>query len=219
MILSISSPLAQVTALARIYKNLLRERRFTFLALLILVFVGAVVDSIGVALVMPLLAAFQNGVVTTPLGLEAMTRWTENSVAGIAALVGAVFVLKNLLALTRIRGTLVFTYGLWRQWVERIVRNVVHGPVLTTEVQKPGAPSFDCSHPEFAIDHWNPAALRVRGFGSYAHLRLLYTLVGFLAHHPGVNGALRCLRPVRLAPPNSIGSRGWRAPSSWEQGL
>ena len=139
MILSISSTLAQVTALARIYKNLLRERRFTFLALLILVFVGAVVDSIGVALVMPLLAAFQNGVVTTPLGLEAMTRWTENSVAGIAALVGAVFVLKNLLVLTRIRGTLAFTYGLWRQWVERIVRNVVHGPVLTTEVQKPGA--------------------------------------------------------------------------------
>ena len=69
----------------------------------------------------------------------AVTRWTENSVAGIAALLGAVFVVKNLLALARIRGTLAFTYGMWRQWVERIVRNVVHGPVLTTEAQKPGA--------------------------------------------------------------------------------
>ena len=139
MILFLSSTLAQLTALARIYKDLLRERRFTFLALLILALIGATFDSIGVALVMPLLAALQNGVVTTPLGLEAMTRWTENSVVGIAAIVGAVFVVKNLLALARIRGTLAFTYGMWRQWVERIVRNVVHGPVLTTEALKPGA--------------------------------------------------------------------------------
>jgi ABC-type multidrug transport system fused ATPase/permease subunit len=132
----------QIREILRTYRALLGDRFGSFLLLCLAVLIGVVLDSLGIALVMPLVAALQGtegasrslGWLSRPLAAHPLT-----ALMAIASLVAAVYLAKNLLVLLRTRKTLDLLYGLWQRWIESIVRNLLQAPVATYEREKPGA--------------------------------------------------------------------------------
>ena len=131
---------AQLRNLATQCGALLLDRKMSFAALGCLVLMGTVFESIGIGLVMPLIASLQ--------GQESsLARWFEGvpilgelrPVVLMALLVAAAFVLKGAAALLRIRWSLTLVYGLWQRWVNQIVEGILFSPLETLGKHKSGA--------------------------------------------------------------------------------
>jgi ABC-type multidrug transport system fused ATPase/permease subunit len=130
---------AQFAGILGTYRALLSDRLGFFLLLFLAVLASAVLDSLGIALVMPLVAALQ-GEEIPALGLSRFFEWLNVSfLAGTACLVAAVYVVKNAVVLVRTRASLSLFYEAWQRWIDSMIRNVLTAPVAAYENQKPGA--------------------------------------------------------------------------------
>jgi ABC-type multidrug transport system fused ATPase/permease subunit len=127
--------LAYVWRLLPLYWSLLGRRKRSFLGLLGLALLGAVLDSLGIALVVPFLAALQGG--GRPEWLARLPL-EGDPIAIIAAAVGLVFLIKNVLAVLRMRWSLDVFYDLWREWMGAIFSSLLHAPMERVEKEKPG---------------------------------------------------------------------------------
>ena len=119
---------------------LLLDQRKSFTGLVCLVLMGTVLESAGIGLVLPLIAALQGEERPLTSWLARVPFFEQQSpVVAAAAIVAAVFLLKGAVSLVRIRWSLTFTYRLWQRWVQHIVENILFAPVQTRSDQKSGA--------------------------------------------------------------------------------
>jgi ABC-type multidrug transport system fused ATPase/permease subunit len=110
----------------------------SFLILCLAVLAGAVLDSLGIALVMPLVSALLGSNPSHPRIGSFFAFFGVPPLVGIAMLVAVVYLVKNALVLARTRRTLSLLYGLWQRWIESMVGNILSAPVATYEREKPG---------------------------------------------------------------------------------
>jgi ABC-type multidrug transport system fused ATPase/permease subunit len=123
---SVRWAIAELESALGIYRKLLLGRGLTFGLVIALALLGAVLDALGISLVMPLVAKIDGA---EPGGTlwELLPRGIRDAtLSQLALLVLAVFVGKNAVALARIRFSVVFLNGLWRRWVARIIDRLLY---------------------------------------------------------------------------------------------
>jgi subfamily B ATP-binding cassette protein MsbA len=116
---------AELRSTLSIGGRLLLDKKSTFSILVVLAFIGAVLDGLAIALVMPLISLMQGVELDTFLSSGLLPIPRDVQVTTMASVVAFIFLFKNLLTFLRTRWSVKFINGLWERWVGGIVDNVL----------------------------------------------------------------------------------------------